>query len=509
MWVTWREYPPERLLREQFHITTGFHAGQYDVIQRLVRGERLLVIQHTGWGKSLCYQMTSLYYPHLTIVFSPLKALMRDQCRRCSEAYAIPSAIVSSDYSEQENRTVLEMAVAGKLKLLYIAPERLSNALWQAYAPRIQISMIVIDEAHCISLWGHDFRPHYRRIVRLLSALPAHTPILALTATANRRVEADILQQMGHGVRVLRGTMMRPNLRLNVVQTGGDMEKLSFLVALLPQYAGSGIIYTATRKYAELVTAFLQRQGIAAVHYHAGQDNAVRREIEQRWMTDQYRLVCSTNALGMGIDKQNVRFIIHYHIPASPTHYYQEIGRAGRDGNVALCVLLSDPADLLIQEHFINDGKPGEECYELVLAMLRKNPQGLQGKDLVRLTGLSSTAIRAILLDLEDQFFIQRSGNGDYVYVATGRAGQANFAGYNRIRFQKLGELSDMQAYTQQSGCYMRYLTTYLGDPPGRRCGVCGHCQPAYFPEVPISERIREAAAQFLARGDVRVTHYT
>src|SRR2546425_7308069 len=223
------DYSLEKLLQERFHITTGFHPGQREIIEHLTQGKRVLAIQRTGWGKSLCYQMASLYYPHITIVFSPLKALMRDQCQRCNDSYAIPSAIVSSDFSEDENKATLEQAVAGEIKLLFIAPERLDNMYWQAYVPHMRISMIVIDEAHCISTWGHDFRPDYRRIIRLLDILPAHVPVLGLTATANRRVEQDILRQMGTQTQIIRGGMYRSNLLLNVVELRGDRNKLNYL----------------------------------------------------------------------------------------------------------------------------------------------------------------------------------------------------------------------------------------------------------------------------------------
>jgi len=255
---SWQNCSPEKLLVERFHIMTGFHPGQRTIIEQLVQGRRILAIQQTGWGKSLCYQMASLYYPHLTIVFSPLKALMRDQCQRCNDIYNIPSAIVSSDFSEAENDATLAQAVEGEIKVLYIAPERLSNSIWQNYVLQMRISMIVIDEAHCISTWGHDFRPDYRRIVRLLDAMPENTAVLALTATANKRVEADILQQMGIGVHVMRGTMLRPNLYLHVIHLQGDQKKLSYLAETLPRSPGTGIIYTASQRDAEMVAVVQQ-----------------------------------------------------------------------------------------------------------------------------------------------------------------------------------------------------------------------------------------------------------
>lgn len=235
---SWSSFPPERLLRERFGLQ-HFHPDQREIIERLVQRKRVLAIQRTGWGKSLCYQLAGLYFPSLILVFSPLKALMRDQCQRCNEAYHIPSAIVSSDFSPEENDKVLEAAVTGKIKILYIAPERLDNLSWQTYVSQMRISMIVVDEAHCISTWGHDFRPHYRRIMTLLEILPAHLPVLALTATANQRVEQDIMQQIGTDALLVRGSMRRPNLHLNVVNTRGDSEKLGYLATHLPTWPGS------------------------------------------------------------------------------------------------------------------------------------------------------------------------------------------------------------------------------------------------------------------------------
>ena len=489
------DYPLEKLLQDRFHITTGFHPGQREIIEHLTQGKRVLAIQRTGWGKSLCYQMVSLYYPHITIVFSPLKALMRDQCQRCNDSYAIPSAIVSSDFSEDENKATLEQAVAGSIKLLFIAPERLDNMYWQAYVPHMCISMIVIDEAHCISTWGHDFRPDYRRIVRLLSMLPQNTPVLALTATANKRVEQDILQQMGTATLVIRGSMQRPNLYLHTETLKGDTDKLSYLGEILPYLPGTGIIYTATQNNAEMVAAFLLQQDIKAEYYHARRMDSERQRIEQNFMASHYKVVCATNALGMGIDKPDIRFVIHYNIPASPIHYYQEMGRAGRDGKVSWCILLYDPADLTIQEHFIRGAKPDEQSYEMVLLLLRRYPQGLREREILLETGLARNAVRTMLADLEDERFIEYNHR---VYRAVARSGNIDLAPYEVMRLHKQQELNNMQSYVQTARCYMDYLTTYLGDEPGSSCRVCGHCRKTNFPVVKPPKRIQEAAIRFL-----------
>jgi len=494
---TWQGYSPEQLLLERFRITTGFHAGQREIIEQLAQSKRILAIQRTGWGKSLCYQVASLYYPHLTLVFSPLKALMRDQCQRCNDAYAIVAAIVSSDFSDEENRATLEQAIAGNLKILFLAPERLNNLLWQSYVQKMRISMIVIDEAHCISTWGHDFRPDYRRIVRLVQALPARMPILALTATANRRVEDDILQQIGSITQVMRGTMQRPNLYLNVETQSGDLAKLGYLAAILPHIPGSGIVYTTTRHDAEMVAAFLQQQGVSADYYHAGRGDDMRQALEQGLMANRYKVICSTNALGMGIDKPDIRFVIHYQIPASPIHYYQEMGRAGRDGKVAWCVLLYDPADLEIQRHFIESAKPAGRHYDAVLALLRAAPQGMGLYDVMLATGLPQTAVRNILADLEEQGFLEHDAKKRQ-HRATRSLGQVDYMAYDILREQKLQELHGMRDYTQCNGCYMEYLTTYLGDEPDSACRSCGHCRPSNFPGIRPSERTLVTTAHFL-----------
>lgn len=500
MALNWHTFPPERLLREQFGLQK-FHPEQRSIIEHLVQGKRVLAIQRTGWGKSLCYQLTSFYYPHMTLVFSPLKALMRDQCQRCNEIYHIPSALVSSDFSPEENDETLKKATEGKIKILYIAPERLDNPSWQTYVLQMNISMVIVDEAHCISTWGHDFRPHYRRIVTLLSGLPDNVPVLALTATANRRVEQDIKQQVGINAIVKRGSMLRPNLHLNVIHCDGDREKLAYLAVHIPRWRGSGIIYTGTQNSAEMVAAFLQQQGVKAEYYHAGREDSERQLIEQGLMTNQYKVICSTNALGMGIDKPDIRFVVHYHIPASPIHYYQEIGRSGRDGKDSICVLLYDAEDLNIQHHFIQGAKPSGQQYEKVLTLIRSDPQGWRLNDLLLDTGFSRNALQNILVDLEDQGLLQRMKlDGKTTLYRSGNLGEIDVTLYESVRVQKELELADMEKYAQKDDCLMDYLASYLGDNSGTCCGTCGNCNPQSWISLPIPQSISANVVNFLER---------
>ncbi len=505
--VTWQGYPPEKLLQERFHIATDFHSGQREIIEQLVHGQRILAIQRTGWGKSLLYQVSSLYYPHLTIIFSPLKALMRDQCQRCNTAYAIPSAILSSDFTAQENRETLARAEAGELKLLFITPERLGSVFWQRVVTSLHISMVVIDEAHCISLWGHDFRPYYRRIIDLIAPLPEHTPVLALTATANKRVEEDILRQMGKA-RVIRGTMQRPNLYTHVARIYGDWEKLCYLETVLQGRSDTGIVYTATHHDAEMVATFLNARGIPSEFYHAGREDSVRQRIEQGLMANTYRVVCSTNALGMGIDKPDLRFVIHYHMPTSLMQYYQEIGRAGRAGNTAWCILLYDPADAVIQEKLIESDRPKERHYKTVWFQLASNPAGVDEHTLLLKTGLSQTLLRVILADFEEQQCITANSGMRTYSMSSAIASfvtqdatfypHLNFSRHEMVQQQKLQELHDMQKYAQTEYCYMRYMTAYMGDADTQNCGVCSICRRENFPLVRPAERIQASVTHFL-----------
>jgi ATP-dependent DNA helicase RecQ len=465
-----------------------FREGQEAAIRAALEGKRVLLIQPTGWGKSLVYQMIAAMRG-LTLVFSPLRALMRDQVRQATERFGLRADTVNSDMDEESQRTVLERATQGALDLLYIAPERLQNTLWQEFQTRLPIRAVVIDEAHCISVWGHDFRPEYRRIVSLVRLLPPEVPVVAVTATATRRVEQDVREQIGEPFHVLRGSLMRPNLRLRVVRTASEAEKLAWLAHLLNHLPGSGLIYTATRHSSELVAAFLQAQGYPVRYYHAGLSDE-RVELEAQLQHNALKALACTNALGMGLDKPDLRFVIHYEVPASPIHYYQEIGRAGRDGVESYCILLAHPDDIETQRSMICSSRPDRQAHLRIYSLLQTQP--MRERELLLATGLPQHATRAILYDLQDQGLITR--DAQRYYRALSRQAP-NLDHYDALLQAKLDELQAIVDYWTGTDCRMRYLCQFLGDTQATACGQCDTCTGVQLEPPPPA--LRQAVGRF------------
>ena len=465
-----------------------FREGQEAAIRAALEGKRVLLIQPTGWGKSLVYQMIAAMRG-LTLVFSPLRALMRDQVRQATERFGLRADTVNSDMDEELQRAVLERATQGALDLLYIAPERLQNTLWQEFQTRLPIRAVVIDEAHCISVWGHDFRPEYRRIVSLVRLLPPEVPVVAVTATATRRVEQDVREQIGEPFHVLRGSLMRPNLRLRVIRTASEAEKLAWLAHLLNHLPGSGLIYTATRHSSELVAAFLQAQGYPVRYYHAGLSDE-RVELEAQLQHNALKALACTNALGMGLDKPDLRFVIHYEMPASPIHYYQEIGRAGRDGVESYCILLAHPDDIETQRSMICSSRPDRQAHLRIYSLLQTQP--MRERELLLATGLPQHATRAILYDLQDQGLITRDAQRHYRAISR----QApNFDHYDALLQAKLDELQAIVDYWAGTDCRMRYLCQFLGDTQATACGQCDTCTGVQLEPPPPA--LRQAVGRF------------
>ena len=334
---------------------TAFRPGQKEVIEQVMAGKDVLAIMPTGQGKSLCYQLPAMILPGLSLVISPLVALMKDQVDNLLDKNLAQVTLINNQLSPWEQRKRIEGLRQGKFKLLYIAPERLRNRLFTTEVSKLKVDLLVVDEAHCISQWGHDFRPDYLHIREFYQGLAVRPRILALTATATPAVQQDILRQLGiDGDKKIAVNSDRPNLFISVRHTTGENEKFALLGRLLPQINGSIIIYTATRKGSELVAGWARENlGIAAECYHAGLKPAERTRIQEAFTTDQIRLVAATNAFGMGIDKPDIRLVAHFHLPGSLEAYYQEIGRAGRDGQPALGLLLFSPEDKKLQEWMI------------------------------------------------------------------------------------------------------------------------------------------------------------
>ncbi len=339
------------LLLKRFFGYDSFRPLQAEVIQRILRKEDSLVLMPTGGGKSICYQLPAIYLPGTAVIISPLIALMKDQVQGLV-ANGIPAAALNSMMPDEERSRVKQHCIQGKIKLLYISPEGVVNELYWLL-PRIDISLIAIDEAHCISHWGHDFRPEYIQLSVLKEHFPS-VPIVALTATADKVTRADIIQQLKlHNPETFISSFNRPNLSLSVRKGLSNKEKLATIVHFSNKRRHqSGIIDCMSRKITESLAEELKNYSIRAVAYHAGLPVEQRTKAQESFINDRVRVICATVAFGMGIDKSNVRWVIHYNMPGSIENYYQEIGRAGRDGMPSDTLLFYTLNDLLVLRKF-------------------------------------------------------------------------------------------------------------------------------------------------------------
>lgn len=362
----------ESLLKQYFGYTS-FRPGQHEVIQTLLEGRDCLAIMPTGAGKSICFQLPALMMPGVTLVISPLISLMKDQVDSLVNQ-EIPATYINSQCTFEEAKARFAAIRAGRVKLVYISPERLENEFFTSFMQSLPISMFIIDEAHCVSQWGHDFRPSYCAIKDWIAALPRRPVVGAFTATATEKVKEDMMTLLGlEKERIFIGGFDRPNLYFRVVRTN---RKLDFALAYVQQHQeDSGIIYAATRKEVDRVYEELTRRGIRAGRYHAGLSDDVRRTMQDAFTYDRLQVIVATNAFGMGIDKSNVRYVIHYQMPKNIESYYQEAGRAGRDGASGECILLFSRQDIMIQKFLIEQSvhDPQQQAVEfrLLNAMVR------------------------------------------------------------------------------------------------------------------------------------------
>lgn len=505
--MTVREHA-QGLLRE---LTDDAHAvfrtGQWEAIEALVvQRATVLVVQRTGWGKSGVYFIATRLLRDQgagpTLLVSPLLALMRDQVR-AAERLGIHAATINSenrdDWDDVEAR-----ARAGAVDLLLVSPERLNNVRFrQEVLPQLtgSVGLLVVDEAHCISDWGHDFRPDYRRISRVLPMLPRGVPVLCTTATANDRVIADIVEQTGGGLVVLRGSLDRESLHLSVLRMPARAQRLAWLAQAIPMLPGSGIVYCLTVEDTRRVAGWLATRGIDAVAYSGETDADQRLEIERRLVANDVKVVVATSALGMGFDKPDLAFVIHYQSPGSAIAYYQQVGRAGRALDTAVGMLLCGSEDEEIQDYFIGTAFPAREHADRVVALLEGRDQPTKLTEIEAAVNVRRSRLEAMLKILEVEGAVERVDGG---WVRTVRAWAYPTERVEAITALRRSEQAAMREYGTTATCRMAFLRAQLDDPSHEPCGRCDNCTGERW-TVDLDPRVLADARSYLRNSHVLI----
>lgn len=487
-----------------------FRDGQWEAIHRLTNDRaRLLVVQRTGWGKSLVYFLTTRLLRDEgagpTLLISPLLALMRNQIEAATRLGLRAATMNSSNTEDWEE--VRARLREDAVDILLVSPERLANDDFRdnVLLPMVaRVGFFVVDEAHCISDWGHDFRPDYRRIVRVLQLLPASVPLLATTATANDRVVADVVETLGRGTQVVRGPLARSGLLLQNIMLPGAAARLAWLAEQLPALPGSGIVYTLTIGDAQRVAEWLRSRGIDAHAYWGGQEAATRADLEARLIENRVKVLVATTALGMGFDKPDLGFVIHYQRPGSVVHYYQQVGRAGRAVERSYGVLLGGREDHEIVDYFISTAFPPEGHVDQVLGALRTADDGMSLPMLERHVNLRRGQIEKVLKHLAVMVPAPASKQEGRWYANPVRY-QPDREKVQQLTAIRRLEQKRMAEYMQSRECLMRFLARELDDPHPRACGQCAVCRGAPLLPVRSSQEMVERATAFLRGNDQRI----
>ncbi|MEU7719626.1 RecQ family ATP-dependent DNA helicase [Streptomyces tibetensis] len=484
---------------------------QWLAIEALVADRRrALVVQRTGWGKSAVYFVaTSLLRARgsgPTVIVSPLLALMRNQVEAAARAGIHARTINSSNTEEWD--AVQDEISAGEVDVLLVSPERLNNPDFRDQVlPRLAAAtgLLVVDEAHCVSDWGHDFRPDYRRLRTMLADLPPGVPVLATTATANARVTADVAEQLGTGgssdALVLRGPLDRDSLSLSVLRLPDSAHRMAWLAEHLDELPGSGIIYTLTVAAAEEVTAFLRQRGHTVSSYTGKTENADRQQAEEDLLGNKVKALVATSALGMGFDKPDLGFVVHLGSPSSPIAYYQQVGRAGRGVEHAEVLLLPGKEDEAIWKYFASLAFPPEDLVRRTLDLLANAEKPLSLPALEPLVELRRSRLETMLKVLDVDGAVKRVKGG---WIATGQPWAYDTERYAWVARQREAEQQAMRAYTSTAECRMEFLQRQLDDEAAKPCGRCDNCAGPRF-TADTSEEALDAARVDLGRAGVEV----
>ena len=470
----------KRTLRDVFNLDK-LRPGQAEVIRSVLEGENTLAIMPTGAGKSLCYQLPALHVPGTTVIVSPLISLMKDQVDKLEDA-GLEASQLNSALTSQEHAENLEQIKTENSDFIFVTPERFTTSAFLADLRKQAIDFVVIDEAHCISEWGHDFRPAYLSLGSAVKSLGS-PPVLALTATATPEVTADIEKQLDIGkLRVIRTGIYRPNLHLEVKRVTNEREKHEELMNVLREHDGAGIIYCATVKTVDTLTDWLKSFDFKIEKYHGRMKASERKQNQDAFMAGELKAIVATNAFGMGIDKPDIRFVVHYQMPGSLEAYYQEAGRAGRDGEAALCSLFYQLDDRRTQQFFLGGKHPKFDDILTVYQAMEPFPD-----DAVALSTLQEHAntvakgkVRVVLSLLKELKLVKelRGGKFRLLRLDVERAELEELSRLSEAKTEKDKEkLERMMQYGQSARCRWRLLHEYFGEEmEEERCGTCDNC---------------------------------
>ncbi len=487
------------LLKRSIGPDAEFRPDQLEAINSLVTDkDRLLLVQRTGWGKSTVYFIATKLLREQghgpTLIISPLLALMHNQVQDAWEQLGLEAWTINSNNTE-EWAEAEQAVVEGSCDLLLVSPERLANSEFQEeilLEMDEEFGMLVVDEAHCISDWGHDFRPDYRRIKRILQQLPEHIPVAATTATANDRVVDDVTDQVP-GLRPVRGDLVRESLRIQTNEMDSRADRLAWLAENVPGLPSSGIIYCLTTDEVETVAEWLRGRGLDVEPYHGGMDGDQRRKLEERLMNNDVDGLVATNALGMGFNKPDLGWVIHFQRPPNLIRYYQEIGRAGRELDEAFAILFSGEEDDRIAEFFIEQAFPEPEDFETVLSILEACKDPLHKHQILKLVDISWRALTRCLDILRVDNAIIRVDEG---FKRTSADWSYDYDRVQSVTRQRWDELERIKAFVQTEDCLTRFIDDELDGSLTEDCGECANCMAPFLPADVQDEELVQAAME-------------
>ena len=493
-----------KILSQTYGANASFRDGQYEAIEATMTRRRTLVVQKTGWGKSLVYfistKMNRNHGHGMTMVISPLLVLMDNQmdfARRMGIRCAALNSRIKKNSDERAE--IISQLRKDRIDMLFITPETLMSDEIQEILPDIRIGLFVIDEAHCISDWGHDFRLEYGRLGRIISGIFSNVPVLATTATANDRVVNDLKAQLGHDVYISRGPLTRPSLHIQVLRLEGKTERYAWLLENLPKLPGTGIIYCITKRDCEHLSDFLNQNKISARPYNAGAADEENDEAISAFYENRIKAIVATTKLGMGYDKGDISFVIHYQSPANIVAWYQQIGRAGRNLKDAYIFLMNGKEDDDINNYFIETAFPSQKESSEVMEAIA-NESGLTQAEVERRVNFRKKRIENTLKFLENEGFIRKEYDGRrHRFYSTPRRFVYNEAHYQEIMSIRRQELEQMHQLIRTSECLSRFAVNALDDHTAGNCGKCFNCTGKdIYPNLTVSIASKETASAFI-----------